>query len=79
MDELNPRTSSIECTYVRLLSCCPPTTIIMASYGYVAAFVSCIAFGSFAVPIKGKAADSVKVDPLGKIVKIRFPERRALR
>lgn len=35
-----------------------------SSYGYVAALVSCIAFGSFAVPIKGKAANSVSIDPL---------------
>jgi len=32
--------------------------------GWLAATLSCLAFGSFAVPIKGKAARSVDVDPL---------------
>lgn len=35
-------------------------------YGYVAAAVGCVAFGSFAVPIKSEAARSIDVDPLGK-------------
>ena len=32
--------------------------------GWIAALVSAIAFGSFAVPIKGEAANSVDIDPL---------------
>ena len=38
-----------------------------SSFGYVAALVSCVSFGSFAVPIKGEAANSVSVDPLGAL------------
>ena len=38
----------------------------MFPIGYVAAFVSCVAFGSFAVPIKGKTANRVNIDPLGE-------------
>ena len=34
------------------------------SCGWIAAFISAIAFGSFAVPIKGEAANSVDIDPL---------------
>lgn len=34
--------------------------------GYVAAAVSCLAFGSFAVPIKAPATRGIAVDPLGK-------------
>lgn len=33
--------------------------------GYLAAFVSCLSFGSFCVPMKSDAAKSVDVDPLG--------------
>ena len=36
----------------------------MMNIGYVAAAISCCAFGSFAVPIKGKAANKVNIDPL---------------
>lgn len=36
----------------------------MTNIGYVAAAISCCAFGSFAVPIKGKAANKVNIDPL---------------
>mmetsp|Transcript_41608 Transcript_41608/g.61039 ORF Transcript_41608/g.61039 Transcript_41608/m.61039 type:complete len:447 (-) Transcript_41608:314-1654(-) len=32
--------------------------------GYAAAFVACLAYGSFCVPMKGEAARSVDVDPL---------------
>ncbi len=32
--------------------------------GWFAAFVGAIGFGSFAVPIKGNAANSVDIDPL---------------
>ena len=32
--------------------------------GWFAAFVGAIGFGSFAVPIKGEAANSVDIDPL---------------
>ena len=32
--------------------------------GYVAAFVSCLSFGSFALPMKGKAAKECDVHPL---------------
>ena len=35
--------------------------------GYAAAFVSCVAFGSFAVPIKCHAVQKVDVDPLGTL------------
>jgi hypothetical protein len=34
-------------------------------YGYAAAAVACVAFGSFAVPIKSEAARRIDVDPLG--------------
>jgi hypothetical protein len=34
-------------------------------YGYAAAAVACVAFGSFAVPIKTEAARRIDVDPLG--------------
>eukprot|EP00978_Attheya_sp_CCMP212_P045061 scaffold332459_cov46-Attheya_sp.AAC.2 len=34
------------------------------SCGWTAAFVGCLAMGSFAVPMKGRAATSVDVDPL---------------
>ena len=33
-------------------------------YGWLAAVVATLGFGSFAVPIKSEAADSVDVDPL---------------
>lgn len=36
--------------------------------GYAAAFVSIVAFGTFAVPIKSEAARKVSVDPLGTSV-----------
>mmetsp|Transcript_681 Transcript_681/g.1034 ORF Transcript_681/g.1034 Transcript_681/m.1034 type:complete len:386 (+) Transcript_681:66-1223(+) len=32
--------------------------------GWIAALISCLAFGTFGVPIKGKAANSVNIDPL---------------
>lgn len=32
--------------------------------GYLAAFIACLVFGSFCVPMKGKAATSIDVDPL---------------
>mmetsp|Transcript_8026 Transcript_8026/g.14469 ORF Transcript_8026/g.14469 Transcript_8026/m.14469 type:complete len:408 (-) Transcript_8026:896-2119(-) len=32
--------------------------------GWVASFVACLAFGSFAIPIKGRAANQVQIDPL---------------
>ena len=32
--------------------------------GWFAAFIGAIGFGSFAVPIKGEAANSVDIDPL---------------
>jgi hypothetical protein len=34
-------------------------------YGYAASIVACVAFGSFAVPIKSEAARRIDVDPLG--------------
>lgn len=34
--------------------------------GYVASLVACLAFGSFAVPIKTEAMRKIPVDPLGK-------------
>ena len=34
-------------------------------YGYAASVVACVAFGSFAVPIKSEAARRIDVDPLG--------------
>jgi len=36
----------------------------MVSIGYIAAAVSCLSFGSFAVPIKGRIANEVNIDPL---------------
>jgi glucose uptake protein GlcU len=36
----------------------------MSFVGYVASAIACFAFGSFAVPIKGKAANRVNIDPL---------------
>jgi len=33
-------------------------------YGFLAAFISCLSFGTFAVPMKGEAATSVDIDPL---------------
>lgn len=33
-------------------------------YGWLAAAIATLGFGSFAVPIKSEAADSVDVDPL---------------
>jgi hypothetical protein len=36
-----------------------------AFYGYAASIVACVAFGSFAVPIKSEAARRIYVDPLG--------------
>ena len=35
-----------------------------AQYGYIAAAISCIAFGSFGVPIKSERSISVDIDPL---------------
>ena len=35
-----------------------------AVVGWFAAFIGAVGFGSFAVPIKGEAANSVDVDPL---------------
>ena len=32
--------------------------------GYAAAFIACVCFGSFAVPMKGKTAHSVDIDPM---------------
>eukprot|EP00978_Attheya_sp_CCMP212_P012253 scaffold30465_cov51-Attheya_sp.AAC.5 len=32
--------------------------------GWVASFVACLAFGSFAIPIKGRAANQVQIDPV---------------
>lgn len=43
-----------------------------SSYGYFAALVSCAAFGSFAVPIKGETANRVQIDPLGTNLAIVF-------
>lgn len=34
------------------------------SVGYIAAIVSCLSFGSFAVPIKGRVANEINIDPL---------------
>jgi len=34
--------------------------------GYAAAAIACVAFGSFAVPIKTAAVQQRKVDPLGE-------------
>lgn len=42
-----------------------------SSLGYLAAFTSCVAFGSFAVPIKGRAANSVNIDPLGELYELK--------
>lgn len=39
--------------------------------GYAASLVACLAFGSFAVPIKTPAMRKIPVDPLGKIYKKR--------
>jgi glucose uptake protein GlcU len=36
----------------------------MSSTGWMSAFISCIAFGSFAVPVKVKRARECNVDPL---------------
>jgi len=41
------------------------------SIGWIAAFIGCLGFGSFAVPMKGEAANSVDVDPL--VFHIRLP------
>jgi glucose uptake protein GlcU len=37
---------------------------MVLSIGYIAAIVSCLSFGSFAVPIKGRIANEVNIDPL---------------
>jgi hypothetical protein len=40
-------------------------TTLGTLYGYAASIVACVAFGSFAVPIKSEAARRIDVDPLG--------------
>lgn len=40
------------------------TNCTIESCGYIAAFISCLAFGSFAVPIKAEGARKVDMDPL---------------
>lgn len=37
---------------------------MMLQLGYLAALVSCLSFGSFAVPIKGRVANEINIDPL---------------
>jgi hypothetical protein len=40
--------------------------------GWVASLVACLAFGSFAIPIKGRAANKVQIDPVSKVTALNY-------